>query len=120
MTPSEAILEFGQPLLRLLEAGAVRAAWRSALEIVITTWNALVLDEIQGGNGNLEEVQRMLSTLPPPSAAVFTAGVEALAERKRTLFPGARWMVGAWEVLGTKDERRLRVEVHAGPTPRDL
>lgn len=117
MKYSAVILAFGEPLFRLLEPGTPRAVRRNAMLIVITTWNALVVDEALGTNDNVRALRGSLALMPEPGASLFGDSVEELIARKQSDFAEQRWTIGRWELLGDSlGELRLRVEVHKPPS----
>ncbi len=116
MRYSATILAFGEPLLRLIEAGAPITAARNAMLLVVTTWNSLVIDAALGTTENEKQLRDSLALMPEPGATLYGPSVEQLITRKKSLFAAHDWIVGKWEVLGRTDgELRLRVEAHQAP-----
>ena len=111
---SEILLDFGAPLLEPL-GSAPLSVWRDALTLVVTTWNALVIDEALGGSQTLTELRVRVRLLPEPGGLFFADAVEALVIRKQEHFGEERWTVGHWKLTRPGGELRLRVEVHAPP-----
>ena len=119
MKCSAVILAFGEPVFRLLEPGTPVAVRRNALTIVITAWNAYVIDEALAISDNIQELRDRLASMPEPGASLFGGSVEELITRKKSRFAEHHWTVGKWELLGSSDnDFRLRVEAHAPPTRR--
>lgn len=113
---SALLLDFGAPLLEPLPATAPLSLWRDALTLVVTTWNALVVDEALGVTEHLAELRARLRALPEPGAQFFTDAVNALVARKQEHFGDERWTVGHWKVTRAGGELRFRVEVHMPPS----
>ena len=112
---SAILLDFGAPLLEPLRADAPLSVWRDGLTLVVTTWNALVIDEALGIRQTLSDLCERMRMLPEPGGRFFADAVEALVVRRQEQFGQERWAVGHWKLTRSGGELRLRVEVHAPP-----
>ena len=114
---SALLLDFGAPLLEPLPATAPLSLWRDALTLVVTTWNALVVDEALGMTEHLAE----LRSAPPRAPGARRSVLHRRRRRPRRPevggLRGGALDRGALEVTRAGGELRLQIEVHAPPVP---
>ncbi len=105
--------DFAEPVLRMTEGGR-RAEKQRALEVAVTVWNAVVLEDAGVQPGAVDAVFAALARLRDEERAMVQAVVETLVARKRSAFAQTRWMVSRCEL---RAEGRLFVEARAVPAP---
>jgi hypothetical protein len=111
---SETILDFARPILDLVGGSPTEDQVRQALQLAVTDWNAVILDE---SVASTDYVQRARSLLhgKPGHLGLF----DDLVCRKRTVFAADRRLVGDVQVLSNpKGEARVRITAHAPPPKR--
>jgi hypothetical protein len=108
---SGTFMKWAEPLFRLV-ADAPRSAKTSALQIAMTTWNAVTLED-----GAIAELKQRLTQLPPPGAELFGAIVTELIESRRTQFSDAKWTIAKCELRGTGEKIRVFLQANAISTP---
>lgn len=91
-----------------------RARRQRALQVAVTVWNAVVLEDAGVTPGAVAEVRSALGRLPAEEAAIVLAVVDSLVDRKRTAFAEARWTVSRCEL---RAGGRLFIEARAVPPP---
>ena len=102
---SETFLDFSSPLLDALGEDATKYQVEQVLKIAFTTWNAVVLDTV---NGNTQHVTKLreLTTENPMSAAL----IEQMISRKQDIFSGDHGMIGEYRLTQKIGEWRLWAE----------
>ena len=110
---SETLLEFGEPLLGLLD-DPTPEEFRAMLNIVIAVWNAHgVSTAKQDGRGvYLEELARFRQQMADEGApAVLLNGLDALSRRRETDYADDPRCVGEWDLISDGEGGyRLRCE----------
>jgi hypothetical protein len=105
---SETLLDFAAPVLKDLPVKATPAQMKAALKLPWMVWNAMVIDDADGGGSKrLDEVRRTLSKLP---AALEM--LEELAARRRSAFAADQRMVGELTITQS-DDGKLTVSAEA-------
>jgi len=107
------LIEFAEPMI----AEAVRgdcdpttADLESVLKLVVTIWNAKVMEQIGRGSGYVDEIERLMlqDSHLPPKAKYMT---KLMLERKITEFPDDLRFIGDFEVYTTPNgEMRVKAE----------
>lgn len=115
---SAAILDFAVPLTENLAADAPLDLRRETLGLVITIWNALVLQAC-GQDEYLTEIFDRLRKMPPRISAAMAPLVQALLLRRHGRYADDLRLVGEWELkdLGN-GELSLRAVAHAAPVKK--
>ena len=113
---SGTFMKWAEPLFRLV-ADAPRSAKTSALQIAMTAWNAVTLEDAGVAPGAIAEMKQLLSQLPPPGADLFSAIVTELIESRRTQFSDAKWTIAKCELRGTGEKIRGFLQANAISTP---
>lgn len=115
---SATLLDFGKPLLDMVPGKASMKTRREAIQIVITIWNCLVLEEAGDPNW-LAELRALLEKGPPESRALMEGALDLLRLRKKLRHPNARLVVRKWELKDLGDGQvSLYAEAHAAPSGR--
>lgn len=102
---SDTLLQFAEPLLDALGPNGTQAQMEQSLKIAWTVWNAVVYADV-GGNARMLEGVRTSTKLDSQLGAF----VEALIDRKRTLFGDDDRLIGEYKLRRKGDEWRLRAE----------
>ena len=92
---SETILEFGQPVIEELSEDISKEVFESAMNIIVTVWNAVTLDA-QNKNTNYEK-ELVKALLPGPIEIQNMADI--LIRRKKESFSLDPRMVGNFSVI---------------------
>ncbi|QFY89677.1 hypothetical protein D5125_09350 [Magnetovirga frankeli] len=103
---SATILEFGQPFLDLLPEGASKREFEAYLGIVVTAWNAVVMDEWNHDDSMQKQFMSHLSSMPP----AYLELMQALLGRKKQLFADDQRAVGHHELIEKNGEWVFRAE----------
>ncbi len=94
---AETVLEFGEPILKILPAEADQQAVREALELTISIWNAHALASPAWGSPEmLSQIEAVASSADSPQFLRRTLSV--LAERKQAHFAGDARLLGSWQL----------------------
>jgi hypothetical protein len=109
---SETFLQFAEPLLEALGPNLSEAQMKRPLNVAWTVWNAVVYADAAKNNHTLELLRSSTDQAPEAEALV-----EALIERKRTLFADDHRLIGEYEVFHKDGELRLRAEAR-DPRPK--
>lgn len=108
---SDTFLQFAEPLLESMGPNLSEAQMEQPLKIAWTVWNAVVYSEVAQNNRMLELLRTSLDQAPEVKVIV-----EALIERKRTLFGDDDRLIGEYELFHKDGEVRLRAEARAPRT----
>jgi hypothetical protein len=111
---SGTFLKWAEPLFQLL-GEAPRSAKEKAVQIAMTTWNAVTLEDAGVKAGAIKELQQGLSRLPPPGPEIFRAVVDELIQSRRTTFANERWTISKCELRGSGDKLRVYLEARSIP-----
>ena len=107
------LLEFAQPMIDEAFEGdgdPTAAELESVLKLVVTIWNAKVVEQIGRGSGYVEEIERLMLQNPhlPAKAKYMT---KLMLDRKITKFPDDLRFIGDFRVYTTPDgEMRVKAE----------
>jgi hypothetical protein len=85
---------FAQPLLDTAPEDVEPATVQRVLALAASVWNAMVVDEAEGGGANLAQVLERAGGEDSGTASV----IEILAERRRTGFKQLRFLFGSVKV----------------------
>ncbi len=108
-TISRTLLEFIQPLLRVIGGEPSRDSLEQALKIGVTVWNAVVLEQYGFEGKYLSQARKLVEAEALPVAVqVF----DSLVEHKRQSFEADRRIILGYEVI--EEDGRLGVNVEAG------
>jgi hypothetical protein len=102
---SDTFLLFAEPLLDALGPNVTEAQMKQPLMIAWTVWNAVVYADV-AKNGRTLGTLRSSIDCDPESKEL----IEALIERKRTLFGDDQRLIGEYTVYRKDGEIRLRAE----------
>jgi hypothetical protein len=111
---SDTFLQFAEPLLDAFGSNATEAQMEQPLMIAWTVWNAVVYADV-GENGHMLDSVRT-SMGHDPQLKGF---VEALIDRKRTVFGDDHRLIGEYKLFRKDGEIRLRAEAR-DPRSRNL
>ena len=106
---SETIVDFGDPLIRQLDADQPYETVHSTFEIVILIWNAHVMAMPRWGQARfLADLHRRLldPQFPAPMVEAFTV----LSQRRAERFASDARAVGEWSVVQQSGQWRLRCD----------
>lgn len=95
----DTILDFGQDLLAALPEGYTMADIKSSVNIIITVWNAVVIDVWESGN----TCEAELLTLLKLESEDIQEEIKSLIEKKKTDFGEDLRGVGNYEVSENED-----------------
>jgi hypothetical protein len=107
------LLEFAEPMIDEAFEGdgdPTATDLESVLKLVVTIWNAKVMEQIGRGSGHVEEIERVMFQDPrlPPKAKFLT---KLMLERKTTEFPDDLRLIGDFRVYTAPDgEMRVKAE----------
>lgn len=93
---SETILQFGEPLIAELDESCARHEFDQCLRVVISVWNAVTLDKVEGTDRWTTSLHEHAGSGPPELNGLL----QELVERKKTLFGddvrgvGEHWIRG--------------------------
>ncbi len=113
---ADAFLDFASPLLDapqrlplfdILNDDMPEWVARELLGMAYTTWNAVVFADVLENPRHLNELRRQ--TAPDPD---FSALIEQLIDRKRTLFADDQRTIGKWEMTWTPSGISLTAVAH--------
>ena len=79
------------------------------MTLVVTAWNAVVIDEWNHDNEMKEMFLHAVSSIP----SEYQGLPELLFERKRIKYPGEQWMVGNYEVKEKNGALVFRAEARS-------
>lgn len=102
---SETFLDFASPLLNEATSERSDAAFRNALRVCFTAWNAVVFADVKNDGYYLEKI-RSLTSGKPETALLM----EQMIARKRTLFDDDARLIGDWHLTRTEDGFNLRAD----------
>ena len=106
---SATLLEFAEPVLEMLDDETPIQAIEDAMQMVVTVWNAIVIEEWGLATGMLEEARRLMQSGVPALAPIF----DKLVDRKRKKFGGDLRGVGKVEISrGADGGLLLKAEAH--------
>lgn len=88
---SAAFLDFASPLIEAAGPGAGGTELKQILTLAFTTWNAVVLDGVNGDTQFVDEIRQTTSGNPEGAALI-----ELLLERKRRASPVLRAGRARW------------------------
>lgn len=109
---SDTFLQFAEPLLKALGPNLSVAQMEQPLQIAWTVWNAVVYADVAKNKRTLELLRSSMA-----QALESKVLVEALIERKRTLFADDHRLIGEYELFHKDGEVRLRAEAR-DPRPQ--
>ena len=102
---SETFLQFAEPLLDAMAPNVTETQMEQPLMIAWTVWNAVVYADSGQDGHMLKRFRALLGQ--DPQLKVF---VEALIERKRTVFGDDHRLIGEYKLIRENGEIRLRAE----------
>ena len=106
---SETIVDFGNPLIRQLDADQPYETVHSTFEVVILIWNAHVMAMPRWGKPRfLADLHQRL--LDPQTPAPFAQAFELLSQRRAERFASDARAVGEWSVVQQSGQWRLRCD----------
>ena len=107
---STTLLDFCQPLLRVIGPDPDRETFEGMLKVAVTVWNAIVMEQAGFSGQYLDQAQEQVQTQALPAAAqVF----DALVEHKHQAFCDDRRLILDYRVVEAEGGK-LGVEVDAG------
>jgi len=110
---SERLLEFAEPMIGEAFEGdgdPTAADLETVLKLVVTIWNAKVMEQIGRGSGYVDELERLMLRDPnlPPKAMYM---IKLMLERKITEFRDDLRFIGDLKVYTAPDgEMRVKAE----------
>lgn len=102
---SDTLLQFAEPLLHAFGPNATEAQMEQPLKIAWTVWNAVVYADV-AKKGHTLDLLRSSMERDFESKVL----VEALIERKRTVFGDDQRLIGEYNLFRKDGEIRLRAE----------
>ncbi len=103
---SETILEFGNYLIEELPKNSTKEQFEHVMRIVVSAWNAVVLDEWNKTNYFESEFLKALSSTPEE----MQLKARSLIARKKTKYPSDPRAVGNYWVLEKNGKFVFRAE----------
>lgn len=107
---SETVIEFGEPILQELPENTTKEEFEAAFRIVVTAWNAVVLD---GYNKNRKFEKAFLSALRSMPTQ-FSGIPKRLIKRKKRRYSTDPRSVGKYWVVERDGELVFRAEARLG------
>jgi hypothetical protein len=94
---AETLVEFVRPLLVELDEQTSQEQLLELMQLAVTIWNALVVDQWDQGTRHLQELEAVVSEAdaPPELASLFAQ----LVRRKQELFADDLRAVGTFDVV---------------------
>ena len=109
---SDTIVDFGDPLVRQLDADQSYETVHSTFEIVILIWNAHVMAMPRWGKPRfLADLQKRAED--PQIPVQFAQAFELLSQRRAERFASDARAVGEWSVAQQSGQWRLRCDARA-------
>jgi hypothetical protein len=105
---SETILEFGEPILEELPENASKEEMEAAMRLIVSAWNAVVLDD---WNKTREFEKAFLKALMPIPKE-FESIPRKLIKRKKRKYSSDPRAVGNYWVIEKNGELVFRAEAH--------
>jgi len=102
---SDTFLQFAAPLLDAFEPIVTEAQMEQPLKIAWTVWNAVIYADAAGNSRHLDGVRASMDRDSESKQLV-----EALIDRKRTLFDDDHRLIGEYKLFRRDGEIRLRAE----------
>ena len=102
---ADTFLQFAEPLLDVFEPSVAETQMEQPLRIAWTVWNAVVYADVAKNCRTLDTLRSLMDGEPES-----TELVEALIERKRTLFGDDHRLIGEYTLFLKDGEIRLRAE----------
>lgn len=112
---SETIVDFGEPLIRQLDADQPHEVVRQSFEFVILVWNAYVMAMPRWGQPSwLADLHQRLQDpqMPAPMVQAF----RELSQRRAERFASDARAVGEWSIVQQSGQWRLRCDARAPNT----
>jgi hypothetical protein len=103
---SEMFLDFADPIVETLPEDGNAAQMEHALKIAYTMWNAMVLEEVKGDRHTLDLLHA--AVVQHPEATIL---INALIDRKQTLFGSDHRLIGTYHVITKHGQLILRTDV---------
>jgi hypothetical protein len=103
---SETILEFGEPILQELSGDASKEELEAAMRLIVSAWNAVVLDDWNKTTRAETELLKALKPMPKE----FESIARKLIKRKRRKYSSDPRAVGNYWVIQKNGELVFRAE----------
>ncbi len=109
---SETVVDFGDPLIRQLDADQPYETVHSTFDIVIMIWNAHVMAMPRWGKPRfLADLQKRAED--PRMPVQFAQAFDLLSQRRAERFASDARAVGEWSVVQHSGQWRLRCDARA-------
>jgi len=113
---SHTILEFGKGLINELPEPHSRQDLENAMKLIVTVWNACVMDQINGNSNYVTTVEDLLKEMPPEAKL----HIKRLVKRKYKRFADDLRGVGHHAIVERKGEFSFRCHARAVAGPETL